>query len=140
MKATSNKRFLNRALVLVLVLLVGVSTLLWWVDPGIKTWGEAMWWGITTLTTVGYGDVVPVTSLGMVLGSVLVILSVLVFSLGTAMISIIFINEELNQEEKELLRLVKQLQRQTEAEEHRDMKHVIERLDRIEEQLKQKDL
>jgi len=140
MKATSNKRFLNRALVLVAVLLVGISTLLWWVDPGIKTWGEAMWWGVTTITTVGYGDVVPVSSLGMALGSVLVILSVLVFSLGTAMISIIFINEELNQEEKELLRLVKQLQRQTEAEEHRDMKHVIERLDRIEEQLKQKDL
>lgn len=139
MKATSNKKFLSRALTLVFVLLIVISTALWWIDPGIETWGEAMWWGVSTLTTVGYGDVVPVTPLGMALGSVLVVLSVLVFSLGTAVISIIFINEELNQEEKELLHLVRQLQRQTEAGEHRDMNQIIERLDRIEEQLKQKD-
>lgn len=31
---------------------------------------EAIWWGTVTLTTVGYGDVVPVTSLGKLLAGV----------------------------------------------------------------------
>lgn len=36
----------------------------------------AMWWGIATLTTVGYGDVTPITGLGKVLGGFITILGV----------------------------------------------------------------
>ena len=33
-------------------------------NPGFATIGDALWWGIVTLTTVGYGDIVPKTSTG----------------------------------------------------------------------------
>ncbi len=33
-------------------------------NPGFATVGDAMWWGIVTLTTVGYGDIVPKTPTG----------------------------------------------------------------------------
>ncbi|MEU6392266.1 ion channel [Streptomyces sp. NPDC046939] len=33
-------------------------------DATIRTYGDAVWWTCTTLSTVGYGDVVPVTPLG----------------------------------------------------------------------------
>src|SRR5215469_5434407 len=33
-------------------------------NPGFATIGDALWWGIVTLTTVGYGDIVPETSTG----------------------------------------------------------------------------
>ena len=37
---------------------------------------QAMWWSIVTLTTVGYGDVFPVTSLGKFFGSIIIILGI----------------------------------------------------------------
>ena len=37
---------------------------------------QAMWWSIVTLTTVGYGDVYPITTLGKFFGSVIIILGI----------------------------------------------------------------
>ena len=42
-------------------------------DANIKTGGDAIWWGIVSLTTVGYGDFFPVTFLGRLTGVSLMI-------------------------------------------------------------------
>lgn len=48
---------------------------------------EAMWWGVATLTTVGYGDVVPITAWGKVLGGLFAIAGVGFLALPAGILS-----------------------------------------------------
>lgn len=41
----------------------------------IRTFGDAFWYSLVTLTTVGYGDLVPVTPLGHTVGMIFLLLS-----------------------------------------------------------------
>jgi voltage-gated potassium channel len=52
---------------------------------------EAMWWGIATLTTVGYGDVTPVTPLGQFVGSIVAVLGIGLFALPASIMASGFI-------------------------------------------------
>jgi len=52
-----------------------------------------MWWGLLTLTTIGYGDVYPVTILGKLVGSLIIILGVGMFALPTGILASGFVEE-----------------------------------------------
>jgi hypothetical protein len=47
----------------------------------INTFGDALWWSIATVTTVGYGDVYPITVEGKIIASVLMIIGIMVLGL-----------------------------------------------------------
>ncbi len=57
-------------------------------------YGTAVWWAIVTLGTVGYGDVVPHTGWGRVVGSVVIIVGVTFIAFLTAVITSLFVEEE----------------------------------------------
>ena len=53
----------------------------------------AMWWALATLSTVGYGDVVPITATGRIFGGVVTLLGVAMYALPIAIIASGFTNE-----------------------------------------------
>lgn len=66
--------------------LVFVSTIMYYVERGAQPEAfssipAAIYWGIITLTTVGYGDVAPVTPLGRALGATIALLGIAIFAL-----------------------------------------------------------
>ncbi len=77
-------RFMEFSLMIVLTILTG-SFAVYLVesiheDSPIQTMGDAVWWAMATATTVGYGDVVPVTSLGRAIGVLMMILGISLLS------------------------------------------------------------
>lgn len=85
-------RALLGALLVMLVLLLFASTAMYFLEREAQSdkFGSvpaAAWWALSTLTTVGYGDVVPVTAWGKVAGGVVMLLGVCMFALPIAIIA-----------------------------------------------------
>ncbi len=78
---------------------------------------SGLWWAIITFTTVGYGDIVPVTLLGKLFGAILGFLGIVLIAVPTGIISSGFV-ESIQKEfhpqkksslQKEIARLKEQL-------------------------------
>lgn len=57
----------------------------------ILSWEDGIWWSITTITGVGFGDLYPVTTTGRVVGAVLEVFGVVLFGAVIALISVSFL-------------------------------------------------
>ena len=53
----------------------------------------SMWWGVITLTTIGYGDIYPVTLVGKFLGAIVAVLGIGMFALPAGMLASGFVEE-----------------------------------------------
>jgi len=75
----------------------------------IKTFLDALWWCIATVTTVGYGDIIPVTNVGRVVALIYMFFGIAMISLVLSIISNRFRKriekDESEDQEKEMLYL-----------------------------------
>jgi voltage-gated potassium channel len=95
------------------------------------TFGDGVWWSIVTLGTVGYGDIVPRTAWGRVVGSVVIIFGITFIAFLTATVTSAFVSaeqERLREQEEEREEAVEQETRQLLA-------RLEERLDAIDAKL-----
>jgi voltage-gated potassium channel len=92
----------RRALIGALVLMVGTAVFSGAVMHAIegaaqpKTFGtipDAMWWALATLTTIGYGDAVPITPFGKIFGACVMVFGLGLFALPIGIIATAFVNE-----------------------------------------------
>ena len=89
--------------------------------------GDAMWWSLQTVTTVGYGDIVPHNTIGRIIGAVVMLEGIAFITIITAGITSTFI---------ERARRERGLHELTSAEQFREaIASVDERLQRIEDKV-----
>ncbi|MCD8383115.1 MAG: ion channel [Clostridiales bacterium] len=87
------RRFLTTVILVVVLIYISLLLLLMWAEypeptSSINTFIDALWYSVATLTTVGYGDITPVTPLGRAIGTVFVLLSTgILVTLVSALIS-----------------------------------------------------
>ena len=82
------------------------------VDPSIRTFGDGMWLAFVTATTVGYGDIVPQTTVGRILAILTVLLGATMMALLTATITTRFLGDEEARQRREMHAEMKQLHRE----------------------------
>lgn len=63
-------------------------------DSPINTAEEALWWAVVTVTTVGYGDYYPVTTMGRVVAVMLMVCGVGLFGSFAAYVSSLFVEDQ----------------------------------------------
>ncbi len=74
------------------------ATIIWFlekdVNPKITNYMDAIWWSFSTTSTVGYGDIVPVTITGKIFGIALMLIGVAIFAIYTALFARTIIDDE----------------------------------------------
>jgi voltage-gated potassium channel len=92
----------RRALIGALVLMVGTAVFSGAIMHAIEgraqpekfgTIPDGMWWAVSTLTTIGYGDVVPITPFGKLIGACVMVFGLGLFALPIGIIATAFVNE-----------------------------------------------
>jgi voltage-gated potassium channel len=108
-------------------------------NPNIITPIDALWWSLVTIATVGYGDEYPVTIRGRIIGSIVIVTGVALFSILIGYLSNRFVSTKEEQEFFELShhflnKIDKQLEQQTKS-----IEAIESRLTMIERELNQEE-
>jgi voltage-gated potassium channel len=90
------------------------------IDPEFNTFGTALWWAVTTVSTVGYGDYVPQSTAGRFIASVLMLTGLSLIPLITSVVVSI---------------LVSQRTRESREQQTRDLDEILRRLDAVDQRL-----
>jgi voltage-gated potassium channel len=103
----SKREELFITLVVVFILLVVASSVMYYVESeaqpkAFSSIPASMWWGIATLTTVGYGDIYPITPVGKFVGAIISIMGIGLFALPAGILGSGFVEELQNKKQSKI--------------------------------------
>ena len=78
-------------------------------DANIQTPFDSLWWAVSTMTTVGYGDKYPVTTEGKLVAMVLMVVGVGLFGVLTGLFARLFVDPELRREDSDIQKLATEI-------------------------------
>lgn len=80
------------------LIIMGFSSIFYLIEqgsnPAINSYLDAVWWGFSTATTVGYGDIIPLSPPGKILGIVLMLTGTALFATYTALFAQTILEDE----------------------------------------------
>ena len=123
-----SRNYLGSVLLVALVFTLMAGLLMAGIDPNIENVWQGIWWAWVTVSTVGYGDTVPVSTAGKILGAIVILFGVGFFSLLTASFSAYFVSRgevEIEEEEEEEISQLLLIERRIEA-----MEKTLKRIER----------
>jgi voltage-gated potassium channel len=88
---------LDEILAVFIIIVIGSTLSLYLVDPGMNNIFDDLWFVVVSITTVGYGDITPVSVYGKILSLILLIVGVFIFSAITGAISTYFMDNLLKE-------------------------------------------
>lgn len=118
---------LGNTLIVALVTLVMAGIIIVRIDPSVGTLWDGMWWAWVTMSTVGYGDVVPHSGAGRLFGALLILFGVVLLSMLTANLAAFFIGSDVGKDVGKVEKEEKQADKM--------LKDISDRLERIEQKL-----
>lgn len=100
----SRREQLLSSVLILLILAVVSASLMFYAEheaqpKAFSSIPAAMWWAVATLTTIGYGDVYPITVIGKFMASIIAVLGIGMFALPTGILGAGFV-EELEQQKE----------------------------------------
>ena len=123
-KAVASRRVFGYLAVATLIIGVSAGILVTIIDhKDFQTVGDGIWWAIVTLATVGYGDIVPHTAWGRVVGSVVIVVGVTFLSFLTATVTSMFVSADQDERTAE----AKEAQAAREAETKAMLQQLLDR-------------
>lgn len=84
---------LGRIIIGLILIFVILPIPLVWIEPQMPNYEDVMWWAVQTTTTVGYGDIVPVTNVGRFIGVILMFIGVGLIGILSSFLTRILINK-----------------------------------------------
>lgn len=87
-----NRTYLDKILVIAILFIFTITVMMMIIDPNVNDTGTAMWFIVVSMTSTGYGDIVPVTTSSRIVGMIAMIGGIIIFSTLTAVISSLYVS------------------------------------------------